>query len=56
MHGSDICAEAWGVCVFGDGDENLDVVGSAAAFELGFGLCRIEVRGWCLLYQVGILP
>lgn len=45
MHGSDICAEAWGVCVFGDGDENLDVVGSAAAFELGFGLCRIEVRG-----------
>lgn len=38
MHGSDIRAEAWGVCVFGDGDENLDVVGGAAAFELGFGL------------------
>lgn len=38
MHGTDISAEARGVCVLGDRDENLDVVGCAAALELGFGL------------------
>ena len=38
VHGSDVCAETGGVCVFGDGDDDFDVVGCAAAFELGFGL------------------
>jgi len=38
VHGTDIGAETRGVCVFGNGDENLDVVGCAAALELGFGL------------------
>lgn len=47
MHGSDVCAEARGVCVFGDGDEDFDVVGGAAAFKLGLGLfllARIRLR------------
>ena len=38
MHGADVSTETRGVCVFRDGDENLDVVGCAAALELGFGL------------------
>jgi hypothetical protein len=46
---ADVCAEARGVRVLGDGDGNLDVVGCAAAFELGFclrrGLVRCSKRG-----------
>lgn len=38
MHGTDVCAEAGGVGVFGDGDEDLHVVGCGAAFELRAGL------------------
>lgn len=47
VHGSDVCAEAGGVCVFGDGDEDFDVVGGAATFELGFGLCLLVVIRLC---------
>lgn len=43
MHGSNVCTEAGGVCVFRDGDEDLDVVSGAAAFELGFGLFSLVV-------------
>ncbi len=38
VHGADVGAEARGVGVFGDGDEDLDVVGCGAAFELCAGL------------------
>lgn len=38
MHGADVGAEARGVGVFGDGDGDLDVIGCAAAFKLGFCL------------------
>lgn len=48
MHGSDVCAEAGGVCVFGNGDEDLNVVGSATAFELGFGLFLLAIVHLCL--------
>ena len=37
MHGSDVGAEAGGVCVRRDGDEDFDVVGCGAAFELRAG-------------------
>lgn len=40
VHCSDVGAEAGRVGVFGDGDEDLDVVGGAAAFELCFCLSR----------------
>lgn len=35
VHGSDVGAEAGRVGVFGDGDEDFDVVSRGAAFELG---------------------
>jgi len=38
VHGADICAEPWRVGVFGNGDQDLDVVGCAAALELCFCL------------------
>lgn len=38
VDGTNVCAEAWGVGVVGDGDDDGDVVGSAAAFELRFCL------------------
>ena len=38
VHAADVGAEARRVGVFGDGDEDLDVVGRGAAFELGAGL------------------
>lgn len=34
VHGPDVCPEAWRIGVFGDGDEDLDVVGRGAALEL----------------------
>lgn len=41
VHRADVGAEAGGVCVLRDGDQDLDVVGGAAALELGFGLFGI---------------
>lgn len=38
VHAADVGAEARGVGVFGYGDEDLDVVGRGAAFELCTGL------------------
>lgn len=35
---ADVCTEAGGIGVVRDGDDNFNVVGGAAAFELGFGL------------------
>lgn len=43
MHSSNVGAESGRVCVFGDWHEDLDVVGRAAAFELGFCLSGISV-------------
>ena len=45
MHCSDIGAETGGICVFGDGDEDFDVVGCAATFELRLGLLNRCIRG-----------
>lgn len=47
MHGADVCAEAGGVGVRGHGDEDLDVVGCGAAFELCAGLSRGGLVGDC---------
>lgn len=44
MDGADVCAEFGRVGVFGDGDGDLDVVGCAAAFELGFCLECVSVE------------
>jgi hypothetical protein len=38
VHGADVCAEARRVGVVGYGDDDADVVGGAAALELGFCL------------------
>jgi hypothetical protein len=38
VHGADVGAEPGRVCVFGNGDNDFDVIGGAAAFELCFGL------------------
>ena len=47
VHAADVGAEARRVGVFGDGDEDLDVVGRGAAFELGAGLfCCWSVIRW----------
>lgn len=43
VHGADVCAEAGRVGVVGDGDDDGDVVGGAAAFELGFCLRKMCV-------------
>lgn len=45
VHCADVGAEAGGVGVVGDGDNDFDVVGCAAAFELGFGLEAVSKRG-----------
>lgn len=45
MDGSDVGPEAWRIGVFGHGDADFDVVGCAAAFELGFGLGGVSVGG-----------
>lgn len=34
VHGPDVRPEAWGIGVFGNGDQDLDVVGRGAALEL----------------------
>lgn len=38
VDGADVCPEAWGIGVIGDGDDDADVVGCAASFELCFCL------------------
>lgn len=38
MDGSDVGSEAGRVCVFWHRNDNFDIVGGAAALELGFGL------------------
>lgn len=43
MYCTDVGAEARGVCIFGNGDENFDVVCGTAAFELGFGLLNVRI-------------
>jgi len=40
VHGTDVGAEPGRVCVFGNGDDDFDVIGGAAAFELCFGLSQ----------------
>lgn len=44
MDAADVCAEARGVGVFGDGNEDLNIVGGRAAFELRAGLDTNLVR------------
>jgi hypothetical protein len=48
VHCSDIGAETGGICVFGDGDEDFDVVGCAATFELRLGLLNRCLEGFGL--------
>lgn len=46
MHSTDVGAEPGRICVFRYGNKDLDVVGSAAAFELCFGLSRENRLEW----------
>lgn len=52
MYGADVCAEAGCVCVFRDGDGYLDVVGCAAALELGSCLEFVS----CFSQTTEVLP
>lgn len=45
VDGANVGAEAGGVGVVGDGDDNLDIVGGAAALELGAGLEHVLDAG-----------
>ena len=44
VYGSDVGSESWRVRVFRYGNDDLNVVSRAAAFELGFGLRKQLVR------------
>lgn len=45
VHGANVCPEARGVGVVGDGDDDLDIVGGAAALELRAGLEHVLDAG-----------
>lgn len=45
VDGADVGAEARGVGIVGDGDDDLDVVGGGAALELGLGLEKVLDTG-----------
>ena len=46
MYAADVGAETGRVGVFGDGDEDFDVVGCGAPFELCAGLERVGLTKW----------
>jgi len=43
VYGANVCAEARGVCVFGDRDRDLDVIGGASSLKLCSCLRRVSL-------------
>lgn len=46
VHATDVCAKTGGIGIFGDGDEDFDVIGCGATFELG---ARLEIANHAAL-------